>query len=586
MRRSIALSLVLLTALGGWLAVKAYSAQRELTAARSDLTAAARSLESQDLDGASRGVSAAGGHTEVAVAATSGRLWRITARLPVLGRPLQAVSDIAGVSHDLATAVLPPAVAAAEAVDVPTLRSADGLIDVRRLQSAQEPVRTAADRGVAAATRAQSIPVTGLSPIDTARASLRAEAARLSAALTSADRALSLAPTLLGADRPRRYLVLVQQTAESRGTGGLPGGFAVITAAKGRLTVTDQGPNTDLREFAVPPPAGVPADYVARYADLGAFDTVANVNLSPDLPVVARVVAARWLAQSGERIDGVIAVDAVGLSDLLRGSGPLRLGDRMVAPDDLPDYLAVGQYRDFAPRSSTEGIDRSRERKDALEEAGAAAARRLASGGGEPKALVRGLVAAITGGHVRMASDDPALAPGLVAGAIDGALPRGPSPVAYPVVFNSSGGKLDTFLDRTVSYSSLACANGRRATRIVVRLVSQPPASGLPPYVTTAIVNGKLGQSRVNRVTLAVYGTRGSVLGRATLDGQPLAEDALVPGTEAGLSVWSTLLDLPPGKARVLTLDLDEPWVGGAPRVPEQPLARPLATEVRWPDCR
>ena len=37
--------------------------------------------------------------------------------------------------------------------------------------------------------------------------------------------ALEIAPTLLGEDRPRRFFVLVQQNAESRGTGGLPGGF-------------------------------------------------------------------------------------------------------------------------------------------------------------------------------------------------------------------------------------------------------------------------------------------------------------------------------------------------------------------------
>ena len=404
--------------------------------------------------------------------------------------------------------------------------------------------------------------------------------------LVSADRALRLAPALLGQDRPRRYFVLVQQTAESRGTGGLPGGFAVVTASKGRLTVTNQGSNYGLREGPVPPPPGVPADYVARYADLGAFDTVANLNLSPDLPVVARVLAARWLAQSGQRIDAVVAIDAQGLAAVLRGSGPLVLGGRSLDPDALVDYLAVGQYRDFAPRSASEGIGRTQARKDALEDVGVAAAERLSRGGGDAVSLVRGLAEAVGSGHARMASDDPALAPGLREAEVDGALPLGPSPVAYPVVFNSSGGKLDTFLHRSLSYTSLACDKGRRASRITVRLTSDPPATGLPPYVTTGVTGGVARQSLTNRVTLEVYATRGAVLGRAALNGKPLADDVLVPGTEAGLSVWSTLLDLPPGKERVLTLDLDEPWVAGEPRIPEQPLAGPLRTQVHWPSCR
>lgn len=78
---------------------------------------------------------------------------------------------------------------------------------------------------------------------------------------------------------------------------------------------------------------------------------------------------------------------------------------------------------------------------------------------------------------------------------------------------------------------------------------------------------------------------------RATLDGRPLAPEdprgpVLVHSEEAGPAMWSLTLDLPPGVARVLRLDLTEPVLPGIPVLPEQPLSRPLARTVEAEVCR
>ncbi len=61
--------------------------------------------------------------------------------------------------------------------------------------------------------------------------------------------------------------------------------------------------------------------------------------------------------------------------------------------------------------------------------------------------------------------------------------------------------------------------------------------------------------------------------------------DKLSTDTEAGLPVWLTYLDLPPGKDRVLELHLFEPAAKGAPRVLEQPLARDQRSTVDLEAC-
>lgn len=57
------------------------------------------------------------------------------------------------------------------------------------------------------------------------------------------------------------------------------------------------------------------------------------------------VVTARWRAQSGQSVDGVVALDAQALAMILRGSAPIQAGGQQVPPDRLVEYLAIEQYR-------------------------------------------------------------------------------------------------------------------------------------------------------------------------------------------------------------------------------------------------
>jgi uncharacterized protein DUF4012 len=58
---------------------------------------------------------------------------------------------------------------------------------------------------------------------------------------------------MLGAQSPRRYLVVFQNTAEARGTGGLPGAFAALTIHQGQLRFETFGTDTMLAGRAEPP---------------------------------------------------------------------------------------------------------------------------------------------------------------------------------------------------------------------------------------------------------------------------------------------------------------------------------------------
>ena len=458
---------------------RAWRAHEHLNAAQSLLQRAREQLLEANPDAATRSIREAGQATRSARSLTGDPVWSILQSIPVAGDSLQTARGSIRAVDDVASQVLPDALASTRLLEPRKIRRPDGRIDLEQLSRAAPYVDRSVARVATAEAAVRALPRRHLVPVvSRGHARVQAQLIALRDTLAATRSALRITGPLLGEDRPRRLFVLVQQTSESRGTGGLPGGFAIVETDRGRIRVTEQGSNSRLQGPPIAPPSGTPDDVITRYTSLGMFALWSNVNVSPDLPVVARVVAARWKAEHGQHIDGVVALDALALSLLLRGGGPVPVPGGSVAPESLPEYLAVGQYRAFDPASV--GVDQANRRKDEIASVTRLAAERVAQGAGSSTELVRGIVDAVRSGHLRIASDDPLLAAELRALSIDGGLPTGRAPVAYPVLFNSTGAKLDYFLDRSVLYAGGPCTGARRATKIVVALTNRAPARGLP----------------------------------------------------------------------------------------------------------
>ena len=83
-------------------------------------------------------------------------------------------------------------------------------------------------------TRLAAVDLGGVpGPVASGVGSLRHQLASLSADLTAVSTAARVMPTCSARTGPRHYLVVFQNNAEARGTGGLVGAYAVVTAAAG-----------------------------------------------------------------------------------------------------------------------------------------------------------------------------------------------------------------------------------------------------------------------------------------------------------------------------------------------------------------
>jgi hypothetical protein len=143
--------------------------------------------------------------------------------------------------------------------------------------------------------------------------------------LRGAD-ALALLPPafadLFGFRGRRSYLVLGQDSAELRPTGGFIGSAGIVSFDQGKLEFQEYKDSTAFRGTGQPPIP--PPDPLRRYLGECCWEMF-DANWSPDLPTTSRVLEGFLQRNLGVQVDGVIAFDNDAVSDLLEALGPLQV---------------------------------------------------------------------------------------------------------------------------------------------------------------------------------------------------------------------------------------------------------------------
>lgn len=126
--------------------------------------------------------------------------------------------------------------------------------------------------------------------------------------------------TILGGDQPRRYLVLFQNQHELRATGGFIGSVAIVDVQRGKIINLEvpEGGSYDfqgqLSAYVKPPLPLQMANARWEFQDANWF---------PDFPASAQKAAWFYEKSRGATVDGVIAINASVLEDLLEVMGPI-----------------------------------------------------------------------------------------------------------------------------------------------------------------------------------------------------------------------------------------------------------------------
>lgn len=512
-RRLVLLSLALLVAVAlGYSAWLAWQVRAELASAQAGITRLQDTLGRDDADADRE--RAVADLTEAAAGArdlTDGAWWSAMTWTPVVGDDAAAVralsSSLAGVSEDGLS---------------PLLQVADRLPEVQRKGRIDLEAVAGLQRPIARSRAAFDAAAAEVADIDTAdlAGSVRgpfqryvAEVDGAASAMADAQSTVDLLPGMLGADGPRDYLLVFQNNAEIRATGGLPGSWSLVHAEDGRLSIQRQG---SARDFPVDGPVLPlsPAERRVYGPQLASYWL--DAGFTPDFPRAAELMTAHWnRAFPDQPIDGVLALDPVTLSYLLEGTGPVDVGPvRLTTENVLAELLDV-PYRTLDPA----------EQDIFFASAAAAVFERATQGVDDPLALVGALRRAAGEGRLLVSLADDEAARALEGTRLLGALEGddGTTPHVDISLNDGTGSKMSYYLRYTAGVEARSCQDGRQQLAGTLKLrqtIDPAVAKELPDYVTGG---GNFGtQPGSQLVFVRFHAPFGGSVGEVRLGGRKL----------------------------------------------------------------
>jgi hypothetical protein len=542
---TVVLLLVVVAAGVAWVGVDALRARSELKAAAGQVHVLQDQVVKGDRVAAAASLTSLQRHSAAALAGTHGPHWSVVRRLPWLGPNVGAVQTVSEVIDGVATDALPALMQATSLVDPTTLAPVNGRIDLAPLVKARSQVVAANAEVQTALRRLDAIDPDGLLPAVAAPlVDLRTQLAKVALTTSTAARVVQLVPPMLGADGPREYLMLVQNNAEQRATGGVPTLIrlqAVGGAVKVVGTRSAGGNLGDLPKPALP----LTAQEQALFGpDLGA--KMADVTFTPDFPRSGQLARAIWKQQLGEDLDGVLSIDPGALSEILGATGPvtLRTGQELTAGNAAELLMNTVYLKIADPRL-----------QDMFFAATAGSVFEAMLGGqGEPAKVVDALAQAAREGRLMVWSahkDEQALLSGTVlSGELVGF--QGDSPVIGVYLNDGSAAKIGYYLRTDVVATSTTCsADGSRAVSVKVTLINTAPsnAASLPPYIASGNVIPK-GEVRTNVLLYAPSGGRVDEVRVST------GRLGVFSMSHNGLAVVGRTVQLKPGEKVVIDYDL------------------------------
>lgn len=202
-------------------------------------------------------------------------------------------------------------------------KGASSLSELVELMATSRPSAVSAAQALDRARQAlASVPPGRTSLVESARGSMATKIDTYGPLVDAYAAASARLPSILGWDKPRRYLVLTQDPAELRPTGGFTGSYGIVAFDKG--TVTERTfQDIFLLDLPWDYPFIRPPQELADYL-LGPKQPwqLADANWSPDFPTSAQAALRLYVNESGDtHIDGVLGITTNTIDELLRATG-------------------------------------------------------------------------------------------------------------------------------------------------------------------------------------------------------------------------------------------------------------------------
>ena len=509
-RRRVLVALgVLLAAIVAYGVWQTWALYRDLDRAQDSAADLRAAIDSGDPEARDRAIEDLKETAAGAADRADGLWWKALTWVPILGDDADGVRTLSSTLDQVADEGVEPL---ADTVDRLEQVSKNGSIDLDVVREIQDPVARASDTFGAASREVDALDSSGFTDALRTRydeyADILGDAAQ---ALASADTAAQALPAMVGADGPRDYFVVFQNNAEVRATGGMPGSWALIHAEDGNLEMRQQGAAIEFPTFDEPVLPLTEGELAVYGKEIGRY--FQDPGFAPDFPRAAELWHEHWDRKFPDiPIDGVFALDPVGMSYLVEGTGPIRVGGLTLTADNLVDELLNKPY-----------IERGVAAQDQLfREAARTIFEAMTGDLASPVSFIDGMSRATREGRFLVAPFDDGDAEVLAGSTVLGELPTddGKTPYVDIGVNDATGSKMSYYLRFRAEIEGRSCADNRQqlaGEMVLSQAISPRDAAELPESVTGG---GNYGtEPGTQLVPVRIYGPVGGTIDDLTLEG-------------------------------------------------------------------
>lgn len=513
---SLALGLIAVVLLTAYVGNRALIAKDQLQAAQGRLTTFKAALGQPNAPSTAKLYEQLQANTAKAAKQVDDPVWSLYERLPVVGPNLIAFRQTAQLVNGLVRDGVGPLAVAADGISVDSLKPHDGGIDIAPLKKLTPAIGAIDDAITVADKRAAAIDTTHVVP------QLKQPIAEVLSLLQQAEpvthelrKVMPVLYPALGGDGARHYLLIFQNNAEERASGGNPASMAMLVVNDGKIKLGRQGNSGDFpRPYTVAPytPSGAGnGDWSRIYSDY-ASTYVTNITMTPDFPTNAKLARTMWRGEYGGKVDGVISFDPVALAYLMRATGPVRLVDgTTITSDNAVKFLLSDVYAKYPDPAVQDAIFAS---------AAQAIFTAVTHGQGSPQAYVDQLTPIIADQRLKVwsvRSDEEQL---LIDSPVGNMMPEDNSKATVLGVYNNDDAtsKMSYYMDEQVKVTTDTCKATPKYT-VSAKVTNVLPLSqiySLPAYV-------KAHQARIpiggDRQWVQLYGPVGAKLSAVSIDG-------------------------------------------------------------------
>ncbi len=273
-------------------------------------------LKSFDMNALSAKATELANKTAAMKQTTDGINWKIASYIPILGDDIRAARGLMQQTNNLMQNALVPACNSLAALNPQTLLQ-DKTINVQTLQDVINTLQSVEPVIRECATAIDNLPTTHISKVTKAVAKVREPLDSVVESLDTVNQLAPMLPTMLGANgQTRTYLLVAQNNAELRSTGGLPGSMGTMTITDGHIEMGDFVATSSLHDDNS-------STFGATDEEISIFGTRIYVNANdstfiPDWSRAAYFIENIWTSRlGGSAIDGVVGIDPVFLQSLL-----------------------------------------------------------------------------------------------------------------------------------------------------------------------------------------------------------------------------------------------------------------------------